>query len=93
MHPHSDCTDGEDELDCFDEYIEKGLVSKSADIICQSPFHNDGQTMTPTVQILATACDGNPECWQDADELNCNMNGFQYTTGKSLGHTYPCLLE
>ena len=82
MHPHSNCIDGEDELDCFDDYISKGLVSKSADFICQSPFHNDGQTRTATVKILATACDGNPECWKADDEQNCNLNGIQYTIGE-----------
>ena len=81
MHPHPNCTNGEDEIGCLDKYVEKGLVSKSANFICQSPYHNDGQNVTPTVQIMATACDGNPECWLSADEEGCNLNATTYVIG------------
>ena len=47
MHPNYECIydrDGimvaEDEEDCFDEYKRKGLVAKTASIICSSPDHN-----------------------------------------------------
>ena len=73
MHPHPQCSDGEDEIGCFD-------ISSSADYVCQSPHHNDG-SRTPTINILAVRCDGISECWQGADEKGCNMNEFQYTTG------------
>ena len=53
MHPNPACIyekDGvmvaEDEEGCFDEYKRKGLVSKSAKVICSSPDHN---IMSPTV--------------------------------------------
>ena len=82
MHPHPNCTNGEDEVDCFDEYIAKKFVSRSADFICQSPYHNDGQNTTPTIHIIATACDGFHECWNGVDEKGCNLNGTQYTIGK-----------
>ena len=81
MHPHPQCVDGEDELDCFDSYIERGFVSNSADFVCQSPYHNDGQNKTATIYILATACDGVIECWQGADEDGCNLNVLQFTIG------------
>ena len=84
MHPHPQCKDGEDEAQCFDQYIERGFASPSADFVCQSPYHNDGQNKTPSILILATACDGNPECWQGADEQSCNMNEIQYTIGMFL---------
>ena len=80
MHPHPQCSDGEDEIGCFDQYVKRGYISSSADYVCQSPYHNDG-SRTPTINILAVRCDGISECWQGADEEGCNMNGFQYTTG------------
>ena len=50
MHPHPLCADGEDEIGCFDQYIDRGFVPSSADYVCQSPYHND-ETKTPTVNI------------------------------------------
>ena len=88
----------EDEEDCFDDYKWKGLVAKSANLVCQSPNHN---VMSPSIQslafnftawnisyaneyynftvipsgiivkILASYCDGVPECWNGKDEDNC----------------------
>ena len=29
MHPHPNCTNGEDERDCYEEYIERKFVSQS----------------------------------------------------------------
>ena len=29
MHPHPNCTNGEDERDCYEEYIERKFVSPS----------------------------------------------------------------
>ena len=53
LHPHPDCIyekDGllvaEDEEDCFEEYKKKGMVPKSANLICQSPSHN---SMSPAI--------------------------------------------
>ena len=53
LHPHSECIyekDGvmvaEDEEGCSDEYNRKGLVAKTANVICFSPDHN---TMSPAV--------------------------------------------
>ena len=80
MHPHPECADGEDEIGCFEQYIERGFVSSSADYVCQSPYHNDG-SKTPRVNILAVRCDGVSECWQGADEEGCNINGLHYMTG------------
>ena len=95
----------EDEEECFDEYKLKGLVSKSANLICQSPIHNIESpsiwslafnftawninnhyleyynfTIIPSgiiVQILATYCDGLPECWNGIDEENCGSTMFK----------------
>ena len=53
MHPNPECIyekDGvmvaEDEEGCVDEYMRKGFISKTANIICSSPDHN---TMSPAV--------------------------------------------
>ena len=53
LHPNPHCIyekDGimvaEDEEDCIDEYVRKGLVAKTANFICSSPDHN---TMSPAV--------------------------------------------
>ena len=53
LHPNIECVYvrngvlvAEDEEECFDEYKRKGLISNSANFICQSPLHN---TKTPTV--------------------------------------------
>ena len=73
--------DGEDEVGCFDQYVERGFVSQSADYVCQSPYHNDGSS-TPTVRIVAVSCDGIPECWQGVDEEGCNLSTTQYTAGE-----------
>ena len=40
----------EDEEGCFDEYKWRGLVAKSANLICQSPFHN---IQSSSIQSLA----------------------------------------
>ena len=40
----------EDEENCFAEYKWKGLVAKSANLICQSPFHNID---SPSIKTLA----------------------------------------
>ena len=103
----------EDEADCFDEYKRKGLVSKSANLICQSPVHN---VMSPSiwslafnvtawninnafefynftvfpsgiiVEILATCCDGLPECWNGEDEEYCGSAMFITVL---IGKHYP----
>ena len=55
LHPNPQCIyekDGvmvaEDEEGCFEEYKRKGLVAKTANIICSSPDHN---TMSPAVPL------------------------------------------
>ena len=61
MHPNPECIyekDGvmvaEDEEGCFDEYKRKGLIAKTANIICSSPDHN---TMSPAVISNILDCD------------------------------------
>ena len=81
MHPNPHCADGEDEIGCFEQYIDRGFVPETADFACQSPFHNDGENKTATVTILAVRCDGISECWKGLDEEGCNLNGIQYTVG------------
>ena len=75
MRPHPACIDGEDEVGCFEQYIERGFVSKSANYICQSPYHNATE---PIIEILATACDGNPECFKETDEQGCSFKWTVY---------------
>ena len=54
LHPHPACNDGEDETDCFEEYKQKHLISKSAHFKCNSPFHNNGNDYTShRAQIIA----------------------------------------
>ena len=47
LHPHPDCIYekdsmrvAEDEEGCFSEYKRKGLIEDSANLVCQSQFHN-----------------------------------------------------
>ena len=53
LHPNPECIYekngimvAEDEEGCLDEYKSKGLVARSANLICQSPFHN---SLTPAI--------------------------------------------
>ena len=77
MHPQ--CDEGEDEKDCSDAYVTKGMISQSATYSCQSPHHND-DSITPTVKILATRCDGREECFRGEDEADCDIKWIAYTT-------------
>ena len=78
MHPHPECIyekDGvpvsEDEEDCFDEYISKGLIKESAAFECTSPDHNK---MSPA--ILSTVFDY--YCYADD---NCHeVDGWKFNT-------------
>ena len=53
LHPNPECIYekngimvAEDEEGCFDEYKRKGLLARSANLICQSPVHN---RLTPSI--------------------------------------------
>ena len=59
LHPNPQCIyekDGimvaEDEEECIDEYIRKGLVPKTANFICSSPDHN-----TNSQAVISTTYD------------------------------------
>ena len=56
----------EDEEDCFDDYKWKGLVAKSANLVCQSPNHN---VMSPSIQSLAF----NFTAWNIAQYVTMSM--------------------
>ena len=53
LHPNPECIYekngimvAEDEEGCLDEYKRKGLVARSANLVCQSPVHN---SLTPAI--------------------------------------------
>ena len=73
---HPVCDNGEDEVDCFEEYKEKGLTPKDATQQCQSIDHNEESVKAnlslAIVMIEAVPCDGNPTCWKNADESFCD---------------------
>ena len=53
LHPNPECIYekngimvAEDEEECLDEYKRKGLLARSANLICQSPVHN---SLTPAI--------------------------------------------
>ena len=75
MHPQ--CDEGEDEKDCSDTYVTRGLISPSATYRCQSPHHNDNSD-TPTVTNWASRCDGREECFLGEDEADCDTKWIVY---------------
>ena len=79
LHPQCDPVKGsadektsEDELDCYEEYQRKKLISRQATFRCQSPHHNDESVKANlsrgVVWIKAVPQDGIKECWKDQDE-------------------------
>ena len=79
MHPQCDPVKGsgddktsEDELDCYEEYQRKKLISRQATFRCQSPRHNEDSVKANlsrgVVWIKAVPQDGIKECWKDQDE-------------------------
>ena len=81
LHAECDPAEGfdtaEDELDCDEEYREKGLIPKQATFRCQSPIHNEESVRNNQslggVWIRAALNDGNPECWKGEDEIERSM--------------------
>ena len=61
----------EDEENCFDEYKWKGLVARSANLICQSPIHN---IESPTIESIAFDFD----FWNDTDPYPNNSLPIGY---------------
>ena len=79
LHPQCDPVKGsgddktsEDELDCYEEYWRKRLISRQATFRCQSPHHNEDSVKANlsrgVVWIKAVPQDGIKECWKDQDE-------------------------
>ena len=79
LHPQCDPVKGsgddktsEDELDCYEEYWRKKLISRQATFRCQSPHHNEDSVKANlsrgVVWIKAVPQDGIKECWKDQDE-------------------------
>ena len=72
---HPQCSEGEDEMNCEEEYRRKGYIKDAAIFPCQSPHHNQDSS-TPTVFIWAVRCDGFSECWKGEDEAGCQAGLF-----------------
>ena len=79
LHPQCDPVKGsgddktsEDELDCYEEYQRKKLISRQAAFRCQSPHHNEDSVKANlsrgVVWIKAVPQDGVSECWKGVDE-------------------------
>ena len=80
LHPQCNPVDNskedktaEDERDCEEEYQKKKFFSRQATLRCPSPHHNEDSVKANlsrgVVWIKAVLNDGNPECWNDEDEL------------------------
>ena len=86
LHAECDPAEGfdtaEDELDCDEEYREKGLIPKQATYLCQSPIHNEESVRNNqslgVVWIRAVLYDGNPECWKAEDEVERSTDWVKY---------------
>ena len=78
LHPdlvcdgHKHCDDGQDEnLDlCYVPYVENSIIQKSATFNCPNVHY-------PTIQTVATVCDGITECFGNLDEKDCNETNEQ----------------
>ena len=68
---HPQCQHGEDEdtASCLDIWVRNGVVSPAASMPCSSRQY-------PSMQILATACDGIIECFESLDEVNCKNHSW-----------------
>ena len=86
LHAECDPAEGsdtaEDELDCDEEYREKGLIPKQATYLCQSPIHNEESVRNNkslgVVWIRAALNDGIPECWMEEDEIERSSDWVKY---------------
>ena len=89
LHPQCDPVKGsgddktsEDELGCDEEYRRKKLISKQATFRCQSPHHNEDSVKANlsrgVVWVKAVLNDGNPECWNNEDELERSTEWVSY---------------
>ena len=70
------CDGGEDEVGCEYRYREKKPVFSEATFKCYSPlFHpeNNVTVNSATVSIEAVRCDKVVECWEGADEKDCDQ--------------------
>ena len=89
LHPQCDPVDNskedktaEDERDCDEEYRRKKFFSRQATFRCQSPRHNEDSVNNTisrgVVWIKAVLNDGNPECWNNEDELERSTEWVSY---------------
>ena len=80
--PVDESNTAEDELDCDNDYMKKGLIPRQATYRCQSPYHNEDsmrkKTSRGVVWIRAVLYDGNPECWKDEDEIERSTDWVSY---------------
>ena len=83
LHPslkcdqHPQCDEGEDEVDCRQDYLDKGFMSDKDTFRCQSKHHND-DSQTARVLIWSTPCNNKEECWNGEDEENCGSGWVGY---------------
>ena len=68
---HPQCLMGEDESlgDCYDIYLERGIINEYATVICTSPIYE-------VMKIVATPCDGISECANGTDEEGCRNSNY-----------------
>eukprot|EP00092_Neocalanus_flemingeri_P080309 GFUD01100156.1.p1 GENE.GFUD01100156.1~~GFUD01100156.1.p1 ORF type:complete len:1047 (+),score=211.36 GFUD01100156.1:131-3271(+) len=72
LHPglrcdgHPQCSQGEDEEDCEDDYKEKKIVPADATFMCDLTYAN-----SPTIKMWAIPCDGIRTCTKGEDEADC----------------------
>ena len=99
LHPQCDPVKGsgddktsEDELDCYEEYLRKKLISRQATFRCQSPHHNEDSVKANlsrgVVWIKAVPQDGVSECWKGVDEEPAPWYFKYIAPGKTETHFY-----
>ena len=89
LHPQCDPVKGsgddktsEDELDCYEEYWRKKLISRQATFRCQSPHHNEDSVKASlsrgVVWTRAILNDDKTECWNNEDEVDRSSEWISY---------------
>ena len=99
QHPHPDCIYrneigqliAEDEENCIDDYISKGLVDKTANLRCQSAMHNSkSPPVRSTIFNEAKDCSAGG-CHYEQDQVVINKGTLVYTKATKCNNVLECM--
>ena len=68
---HPQCEDGEDEMDCEEEYIRKGIFRPTETFECNFPSYTFANWTIKTHRAIR--CDGKATCPNGEDEKDCKI--------------------